>query len=108
MEDTGDEYFFVEIVLLNGATKRPRFGLKPTVTVEYVEKKMRSTYNVTGGTISSNSRDTYFVDDLVADKVYFFLEFTPLPVVQGKFIPSQRFFCFLSASFPITHICPFG
>lgn len=92
MEDTGGEYFFVEMVL-NGAKRRARFPLKPTVTVDFVEKKLRSTHNVIGGTLSSNSHDTDIVDELVAGGVYFFVEFIPLSV-QRKFIHYHSVICF--------------
>lgn len=82
MENTGIETFDVEITLNDGHTEFFEFPI--TVNNDFVENKMRTTYSVTGGTLSSHKDRPALVNGFVAGGVYFFIKFSPLQV-QGKF-----------------------
>jgi hypothetical protein len=76
MEDIDVENFTVEIII-NGVTKR--VGFPPDSTVDFVEEKMRSMYNVANGALSSSPLPIpEVVNRVVAGGSYYFVEFIPL------------------------------
>lgn len=79
MADTvgGGASFTVEI-LLRGVSKDVLFPFDST-TVGFVESKLRSTYNIAHGTLSSRSHQVAIVNRLVAGGKYYFLEFSHPP-----------------------------
>ncbi len=82
MEDTGVETFTVHIIV-NGIPKSYEFTLSPEITIENVKNEMRSTFNVTNGTLSSRNDRLLSVNRFVAGGVYYFIEFY---YPQGKII----------------------
>ena len=57
----------------NGEEKIVKFPI--TCSVEFIENKMRSTYGVINGTLSSDPNDTVIVVSLDAGSDYYFREF---------------------------------
>lgn len=82
MEDTGCEIFFVEI-FVKGTTVPCEFPISEETTVEKVTTKLRDTFCVEGGNLSSRSDRMAFVFRLVAGRTYFFIQFR-----EGKFMYS--------------------
>ncbi len=75
MEDNGVETFIVQIII-NGFPKSYEFALEPEITIETVKNEMRSTFNVTNGTLSSCNDRLVYVSRFVAGGVYYFIEFS--------------------------------
>lgn len=81
MEDTGYKTFFVE-TSADGRTYSYEYPNSPENTVEEVKSRLRQTFCVRGGDISSRGDRMVVVNNFVAGRTYFFMDFRP----QGKSI----------------------
>lgn len=61
-------------ILRNGESRQMEILLQEGDTVEWVESRVRSTFNVVGGTLSSRQDRIVVVRSLTAGGVYYFLE----------------------------------
>ena len=62
-------------ILLNGEPGEMGIPLLESVTVDWVENKVRSTFGVVHGTLSSSQDKIQVVFSLAAGEVYYFLGF---------------------------------
>ena len=77
-----DERFTVSI-LLNGVSQQMKFRIQEGVTVEWVENKVRSGCNVTGGRLSHSPLELDVVASLTAGGAYHYVGFQ-VPAQAGK------------------------
>lgn len=80
-DPVGEGASFTVEILLRGVSKDVLFPFDST-TVDFVESKLRSTYNIAHGALSSRSHQVAIVNRLVAGGKYYFLEFSHPPAQE--------------------------